>query len=150
MRYTLDILSKYKKFPIFHRNIGDFIDFLAHFLANRLLVGKIVSIPADIRYFGDILDFLFLGWRIVALKRFIKSLMNSDLSIWTWEMLVTLCFLMTEHIYCVTNFSAKHQKKLIVLGARPWNQDKAGLARLVRKTLHNRASFHVCSVITCR
>ena len=55
---TLDILSKYERFYIF----------FFQFLANRLSVGKIISIPADIRYFGDILvdkfDILFLDFNI--------------------------------------------------------------------------------------
>ena len=58
--YTLDISLKYQYFLIFRRNIGDFLDILS----NQLSVSNIMSIPADIRYFGDISadisDFLFI------------------------------------------------------------------------------------------
>ena len=52
MKYTLDISLKYRRFYLF--------------LANRISVGKIVSIPINIRYFGDIStdisNFLFFAW----------------------------------------------------------------------------------------
>ena len=64
VRYTLDILVKYRKFYNISPKYQRFYRFLADFFANRLSVGKIVSIPVDIRYFGDISvdisDFLFL------------------------------------------------------------------------------------------
>ena len=56
------------------------------------------------------------SWRIAAPKRFIKSLMNSDCPIRTWKRLVTLCFLLTEHMYLGTNFSNRHQKEVTVFG----------------------------------
>ena len=39
------------------------------------------------------------SWRIVSPKRFIKSLMDLDLPIRKWKRLVTLYFLLTEHMY---------------------------------------------------
>ena len=52
MRYTLDISLKYRRFY--------------RFLINRLSVGKIVSVLADIQYLGDIStdisDFLFFEY----------------------------------------------------------------------------------------
>ena len=86
----------------------------------------------------------------MAPKFFIKSLMDSDHPIRKCKRLVTLCFLLTEHIYLVTNFSDKHWKEVIVFGDKWWNHDKAGPARLDGKTLHSRASLLVYSVMIWR
>ena len=44
-------------------------------------------------------ELIVSSWRISILKRFIKSLMDSDLPIQMRKRLVTLYFLLTEHIY---------------------------------------------------
>ena len=88
------------------------------------------------------------SYRIAALKCFIMSLIDSDCSVLTWNILVTLCFLLIDHIYRVTNFSDKARTKVIELGGRWWNHDKAGPTRLDGNTLHKRASLPLWSVMT--
>ena len=56
--------------------------------------------------------------RIAASKRFIKSLIDSDRLILMWNRPMTLCFLLIEHMYKITNFSYKTQKDVIVVGGR--------------------------------
>ena len=81
MRYTLD------KFPIFHQKYQQFYRFLADFLANRFLVDKIISVPANIRYFDDIStdisDFLILLTGACSISniqyRFLMNLHDSHL-----------------------------------------------------------------------
>ena len=79
--------------------------------------------------------------RITAPKHFIKSLIGLDRLILMWNRLVTLCFLLIEHIYWVTNFLDKEWKEIVELGGRRSNQDMAGLARLDGNTSHMRVSF---------
>ena len=51
------------------------------------------------------------------------------------------CFLLTEHMYSMTNFSNRQRNEVTVFGDKRWNHDKVGPARLERKTLHSRASL---------